>query len=278
MAADRSPRAPSLSLPKALEKALKIYAKERKNAVPLEVAAQDMGYSNASNGAAMQAMASLRYFGLLERPKTGHLAISRDVEQYQFAPDEVLKSQLRKKWMRTPAAFKAILQQFPEHMPSDANLRFTLINQGFSPATAVAFVEAFQESAVFAEIYSEVSDAPDNPELSAEALVDQDHATLSSQANSTFAAQSDPGRTDAQLQHNRHDLQQIERSHAPSMSVANAPQMTAQPSFGDADQIPVRLSNGRKAWLIVPVPLYEHDKIRLKAQIDLLLADELSNK
>ena len=280
MAADKSPRSPSMSLPKALEKAMKIYAKERKNAVPLEVAAQDMGYSNANSGAALQALASLRYFGLLERPKTGYLAVSRDVEQYQFAPDEALKSQLRQKWMRMPAAFEAILQQFPEHMPSDANLRFSLISQGFGAATAVVFTEVFKESAAFADIYSDVSFASEKQGALAQAQSDQEEATLSSQANSAFPDRAKPMRTDTQLQpqHHRGDSQQAVRSNAPSMSVASASQLAAQPSFGDADQIPVRLSNGRKAWLIVPTPLYEHDKLRLKAQIDLLLTDELPDK
>ena len=274
MAAERSPRAPSISLPKALEKALKIYAKERKNSVPLEVAAQNMGYSNANSGAAMQAMASLRYFGLLERPKVGQLAVSREVEQYQFAPDDLIKSQLRQKWMRTPAAFEAILQQFPEHLPSDANLRYALINQGFGPATSVAFIEVFQESAAFAEIYSDTSRPLEKPDPVAHAEPDQERIISSSQANGSFSVQAESGRIDAEPQHHR-DIQHTVRSHAHATSVA---QLAAQPAFGDADQIPVRLSNGRKAWLIVPSPLYEHDKVRLKAQIDLLLTDELPER
>ena len=40
------------------------------------------------------------------------------------------------------------------------------------------------------------------------------------------------------------------------------------------DRIPVRLSAGRKAWLEIPTPLYAADKARLKAQIDLLLAED----
>jgi NAD(P)H dehydrogenase (quinone) len=40
------------------------------------------------------------------------------------------------------------------------------------------------------------------------------------------------------------------------------------------DRIPVRLTAGRKAWLEIPTPLYVADKERLKAQIDLLLAED----
>jgi hypothetical protein len=35
------------------------------------------------------------------------------------------------------------------------------------------------------------------------------------------------------------------------------------------------LSEGRKAWLVIPTPFYEADKLRLKAQIDLLLTEDL---
>lgn len=40
------------------------------------------------------------------------------------------------------------------------------------------------------------------------------------------------------------------------------------------DRIPVRLTAGRKAWLEIPTPFYAADKARLKAQIDLLLAED----
>jgi hypothetical protein len=43
------------------------------------------------------------------------------------------------------------------------------------------------------------------------------------------------------------------------------------------DQIPIRLSGGRKAWLNIPTPFYESDKARIKAQIDVLFADTDTN-
>jgi len=38
--------------------------------------------------------------------------------------------------------------------------------------------------------------------------------------------------------------------------------------------VPVRLSGGRRAWLEIPSPFFVAGKRRLKAQIDLLLADD----
>lgn len=40
------------------------------------------------------------------------------------------------------------------------------------------------------------------------------------------------------------------------------------------DRIPVRLSGGRRAWLLIPQVFREADKQRLKAQIDLLLTED----
>lgn len=41
------------------------------------------------------------------------------------------------------------------------------------------------------------------------------------------------------------------------------------------DRIPVRLDAERRAWLEIPTPFYEADKKRLKAQIDILLTDDM---
>ncbi|MNR68298.1 hypothetical protein D3C85_1927750 [compost metagenome] len=41
-----------------------------------------------------------------------------------------------------------------------------------------------------------------------------------------------------------------------------------------SDRIPVRLSGGRRAWLVIPQVFFEADKKRLKAQIDLLLTED----
>lgn len=197
----------------------------------------------------------MRYFGLLDRPKTGHVAVSRDVEQCQFALDEALKRQLRQKWLRSPAVFDAILQEFPEHLPSEATLRYQLINRGFNPASANDLVAIFQKSAQFADVYSGSS-------FASEAL------SSDGDIESLVETQLAPAKPIA--------LRIIEPQTARAVKnqAAHTPSNTLTTGFGDADQIPVRVTNARKAWLIVPSPLYERDKIRLKVQIDLLLCDD----
>ena len=239
----KSPRAPSIPLEEALEKALRVYEKEKRYPAPTEVVAQDMGYKSANNGAALSALASLRYFGLLEKPEDGKLAVSKDVENYQYAPDAKIKSELLLKWLRAPAIFADLLDRYPEGLPSDANIRFDLINRGFSPAAGDSAVSVFRRSAEFAGYTPSSlprSESNQSEQLTGEAI--------------------------------------LENGTAPAASRAVGVSKPTQPSefsVDDPDKIPVRLSEGRKAWLVIPTPFYEADKLRLKAQIDLLLTEDL---
>jgi hypothetical protein len=69
----------------ALEKALRVYEKKR-DIQPTEVVAQDRATKCKQWGCA-KLRASLRT-GLLEKPEDGKLAVSKDVENYQYAPDQ----------------------------------------------------------------------------------------------------------------------------------------------------------------------------------------------
>jgi hypothetical protein len=240
----KSPRAPSIPLEEALEKALRVYEKEKRYPAPTEVVARDMGYKSANNGAALSALASLRYFGLLEKPEDGKLAVSKDVENYQYAPDPKIKSELLLNWLRAPAIFADLLDRYPEGLPSDANLRFDLINRGFSPAAGDSAVSVFRRSAEFAGYTASSSlrnESNQGEQLTGEAII-------------------------------------LENGPAPVASRVvgvSKPTLLSEFSVGDTDKIPVRLSEGRKAWLVIPTPFYEADKLRLKAQIDLLLTEDL---
>ena len=236
----KSPRAPSIPLEEALEKALRVYEKEKRYPAPTEVVAQDMGYKSANNGAALSALASLRYFGLLEKPEDGKLAVSKDIENYQYAPDPKIKSEMLLKWLRAPAIFADLLDRYPEGLPSDANLRFDLINRGFSPAAGDSAVSVFRRSAEFAG-YTH-SSLPRNESNQGEQLTGE--AIILENATARVVG--------------------VSKSTLPS-----------EFSVDDTDKIPVRLSEGRKAWLVIPTPFYEADKLRLKAQIDLLLTEDL---
>jgi len=236
----RSPRAPSIALDEALDRARKAYGKERLHPAPTEVIAQHIGYKTANSGPALQAIASLRYYGLLERPRDGLLAVSKDVEAFLFAPDDAVRRAFLLRFLRAPSLFAELLDKYPSGQPSDANLQYELIQRGFLPTTAATLVNVFNKSVEFAQ-HSESPRAmspPSSvqaPELAAPAVLIAQEASAPNEYLPPAAS------SDADAGH---------------------------------DRIPVRLPGGRRAWLWIPTVFYESDKQRLKAQIDLLLTED----
>jgi hypothetical protein len=228
-----------MPLDEAIEKTTRVYEREHRHAAPVEAVAQSLGYSSAKNGAALQALASLRYYGLIERPADGQVQVSKDFESYSFAPDEKLKQELRVRWLKSPPIFLELLDKFPGELPSDPTLKFTLIQRGFTPTAADECVAVFRKSVEFARYYQELSSVEDEEEVVV--------STAPVAAPAPLAGVSPPF------------LQQ------PSVSSSTST---------DVDRIPVRLSGSRRAWIEIPLPFFEADKDRLKAQIDLLLTDD----
>lgn len=237
----KSPRAPSVPLDEALERALKAYDKERLHPAPTDVVAQNLGYKSANNGSALSVLASLRYFGLLERPKEGFLAVSKAVEDYKFSPDESHRRSILVGFLTSPPLYAELLEKFSSGLPSDANLRFELIQRGFIPQAAESTLNMFRRSVEFVDYFSD-------KEASSAAADDGD-----TQPESATPIASQP----TQVQSSR-------SSEIPVPEVVDS----------GMDRIPVRLPGGRRAWLIIPEPLFESDKERLKAQIDLLLTED----
>jgi hypothetical protein len=231
----RSPQAPSVSLEDALNRALKVYDKERRHEIPIDVAAKDMGYKNAKSGSSLQTLASIRYFGLMQRPKEGMLNVSIDVEKYKFSPDPELKQQLLNNWLRTPQVFAELLDKFPTSLPSDAVIKYELIQQGFSEGTADDVVLNFKHSVEFVRYYEQ---APLNDIQKVEGDSEEDKVN----------------------------------EFIPSQQKQSATINIVQSA--DVDRMPIRLEGGRKAFLEIPTPFYEVDKKRLIDQINLILTDK----
>jgi len=229
MSVTRSPRAPSLTLPKALDKALAAYAQVGCQAAPTETMAQHLGYASLNSGRALATLASLRYFGLLESVADGMLAVSATVEQYRNLPEGPERQALRLGWLRKPAVFASLLERFPQGLPSDAMLHQELIQRGFQPSAAQSCAAVLRESVAFVW-----------PDAVPPSLAEPEQPAPAPVAAPAFAL--------------------------------TVPLPT--PDWSQSDCIPVRLSGGRRAWLVVPATFYEVDKARLKAQIDLLLTED----
>ena len=234
----KSPRSPSFSLKEALERALKIYEKEGRHAVPADVAAQDLGYKDAQSGAARTALATIRQFGLIIKPKEGHVAVARQVESYKFAPDEKARQTLVREFVKSPAIYRTLIMKFADHLPSDAALRFEFISMGFQPAAVDDDLKFFKQSVEFSGYY-------DSGEFSTEENL-----------NAQDRMQERAGDVGESSSTGTREIRDIDPGSAST-----------------SDRIPIRLAGGRKAWLEIPSPLYEADKTQIKAQIDLILTD-----
>lgn len=242
----KSPRAPSLPLNEALERAIKIYDRERLHPATTDIIAQHLGYKSANNGSALSILASLRYFGLLDRPKEGMLSVAKEVESYKFAPDANLRRSLLLGFLGRPALYSDLLEKYASGLPSDANLKYELIQRGFAPQAAESALTVFKGSVGFANYFGSESDN----EFEGDTGDDfQDPITEPEEA------------------------QPVAENVVPAISSLPLPNKISQED-ADLDRIPVRLPGGRRAWLFIPTPFYNADKARLKAQIDLLLTLE----
>jgi hypothetical protein len=206
------------------------------------IVANHLGYKDTNNGAALSMLATLGYYGLTERPKDGYLNVSKDVETYKHTPSESTKTEIARRWLKTPQIFLELLEKYSAGLPSDATIKFDLIERGFKPQSADICLSAFRRSVDFAKFFENIIE----PDI----LLENDDSE---------GIQPQPFGTTAQapvsqaLQHSHHS------------PTSNAILM---------DRIPVRLPGGRRAWIEVPTPFFTADKERLKAQIELLLVDD----
>jgi hypothetical protein len=233
-----------MALDEALDRVMRAYDKERLHAAPTDVIAQHIGYKTANNGAALQALASMRYYGLLDRPRDGQLAVAKDVEAFRFAPNEELRRAFILRFLRTPPLFAELLDKYTSGLPSEGNLKYELINRGFLPTTASTLVSVFKRSVEFARYFDAATQGVPSlspSPLAAEAVVEAGE-------------------------------ERMPALHRPAPPAAGSADLHDQDA--PHDRIPIRLHGGRRAWLVIPAVFYESDKARIKAQIDLLLTED----
>lgn len=246
----RSPRAPSLSLSDALDRALVLYSKEGRHAVPMQVVAQDLGYKDASNGAAKTVIATLRQYGLVQTPKEGFLAIAKEVEEYKFSPDENSKQALKITWAQTPKVFADLIGKYPEHLPSDGTIRFDLIKMGFLQGSVEDCVSIFKKTIDFSNIYAIKTMGSPAEDL------DECEEPLSVP------------------QHGSDKVAPPIKTAIPQSPAVVAPSTTMDSLPPGVERIPIRLKGGRRAFLEVPTPLYEADKTVIKTFLDAVITDD----
>jgi hypothetical protein len=155
----RSPGYPAFSLPEAIRKAELLYRFDKRNPVPLTVAAEHWGYSPTSSAVLLSA-ATLKKFGLLEEVGGGS---SRLVKLTDRALHILLSVEGSQEWVTAvreaalcPPIHAELWQQYGADTPSDANLkRILIMEKGFGDEASKDVIREYKETISFAQVKAE---------------------------------------------------------------------------------------------------------------------------
>src|SRR5258706_15152687 len=147
----RSPNYPAVNLETALQRAQRLYERERTNVAHFDTIIRHWGYQAAS-GTARVTFAALRRFGLLtdegsgdrKRARLSDLALRIVQDTRPTSPER--DAAIREPAL-TPPIHRDLWDQYSGALPSDANLRYTLIRErGFTENGADEFIREFRDT------------------------------------------------------------------------------------------------------------------------------------
>ena len=142
MAKGRSPNCPQITFAEAIEKGRKVYTKEHTHPSARLVVAGDLGYSGM-NGRSLTQIGALRQYGILEGSGDA-LRISADAIAYFELDDGAEKEEAARRMIFSPPLFAELRKDFKGALPSEANLKHTLIKKGFLPKAAEDVIEVYK--------------------------------------------------------------------------------------------------------------------------------------
>jgi hypothetical protein len=142
MAKMRSPNYPAIGLPDAVNEIQKIWEKEKKTAVSVDVLGAAMGYTSLS-GPVRTKVAALRKYGLLDQNNGRYSLSELAVKILHGQPEE--RSQALAIAAQRPELFRELYSSHAE--ASDAALKSELVvHREFSEAGAKQFIKAFRDT------------------------------------------------------------------------------------------------------------------------------------
>lgn len=246
--ANRSPNYPQQTLEWAIKSGLTLLAKEQLHSMPVDIAAQGLGYKDANNGKARSVLANLKSFGILKKAAGGKLAVSQDVQRYKLAPSEADRLTYLKQWVRKPLLYSKLLDKYTDGLPSDAVLIFELVDEhSFNEDAAQKAIDVFRESLRFVETTANKFNG----------IGSLDEETIQ---------ENDVEQEDDPIEQNDSKVNE-KLVNSQNNSVKSPP--PSMPLSGNV-RYPIRLAGGRMAYIDVPDPFFEKDKEKLKAQLEII--------
>ncbi len=170
MTKDRSPNYPALGLSETIELARTLWTKEKRTAVPAEVAAKAIGYKGLS-GPARTKLSALKKYGLVEEDRQGvHIS---DLAMRIIHPEhpQEAESALKEAALK-PDLFRELFESHIE--ASDDALRAHLLRRDFSEAGARHLIAAFRDTLTIAKLSGSGYDSAKSPK-EAEAMAGTTH-------------------------------------------------------------------------------------------------------
>ncbi len=145
---DRSPNYPALTFTDAVEKTGILFEKEKKHPIPLDVAAQHLGWSNAKNGAFQPAISALRKYGLVENVGADVRVTDDAAKIFIYPKGDRETVEVMQRLVMKPALFGEVLAKFQGGLPSDETLRAKLRAEWnfASVAAADTFIRALRNA------------------------------------------------------------------------------------------------------------------------------------
>ena len=163
---ERSPRAPSLTLRKALERAGQFHAEHDRRLVRVESAIDAWGYATKSSGG-RQALATLLMYGILQDTGSGNdrKVQLTDVAWRYFVDERPEQREAAIKQMAVaPPILGELWKAWGAKPPGDAECRSQLrIERGFTETAAQELLDIYKDNIVFAGLAKADIVSSENP-------------------------------------------------------------------------------------------------------------------
>lgn len=144
----RSPRYPCISLREAVKNARVLYEKEGRAFVAKVMAVRVWGY-NKLHGRSLTVLGAMAQYGLT-RYQGGNVAITDDAFTIIEAPRNSLERRVAlERCAKLPTIFDELYQSYPENLPSDESLKWTLKQRGFTEDGAQTTIGCLRDTNMF---------------------------------------------------------------------------------------------------------------------------------